>query len=52
MGLLRDLSSIDSTGQEYATSNVQLESTTVINLYRSLEPDCPLLVLHFSIKCI
>lgn len=47
VGLLRDLSNIDSTDQEYAISNMQLGATTVINLYTDLElcripPDFPL----------
>lgn len=52
VGLLRDLSSIDGTGQEYAISNKQLGATTVINLYTNLElcripPDFPLPIFAF-----
>jgi len=52
LGLLRDISSIDSTGQECVISNVQLGATTVINLYINPElcrilPDFPLSVFAF-----
>lgn len=52
VGLLRDVSSIDNTDQEYAISNMQLGATTVINLYTNLElcrmpPDFPLPAFAF-----
>lgn len=52
VGLLRDLSSIDSTEQEYAVSNMQLGATIAISLDTSLElcrilPDFPLPVFAF-----
>lgn len=52
VGLLRALSSIYSTDQEYAISNMRLGATTVINLYTNLElcripPDFLLLVFPF-----
>lgn len=57
VGLLKDLSCVDSTGQEYIVSNKQLGATTVINfiqVWNSAEylPISHSPFLHFPVKCI